>query len=103
MRTWRPGPLDERGRASDLRSGGRNRTPNYRTRTCRVADYTTPEWVTARRPRGRRNGDDILATGRHTFSTESRTRRLQTGPRRFPAEHGDRAEDRQALAAAFDR
>ena len=26
------------------RSGGRTRTPNYRARTCRVADYTTPEW-----------------------------------------------------------
>ena len=25
-------------------SGERTRTPNYRARTCRVADYTTPEW-----------------------------------------------------------
>src|SRR5262245_48990407 len=27
----------------DQRSGGRTRTPNNRARTCRVADYTTPE------------------------------------------------------------
>src|ERR1700728_1084855 len=28
-----------------LSSGGRTRTPNNRARTCRVADYTTPEWA----------------------------------------------------------
>ena len=55
MRTWRPGPLDERGK-STAALGGRNRTPNYRTRTCRVADYTTPEWVPPRRRSERRSG-----------------------------------------------
>ena len=29
-------------------SGGRTRTPNNRARTCRVADYTTPEWAEER-------------------------------------------------------
>ncbi len=29
-------------------SGGRTRTPNNRARTCRVADYTTPEWASLR-------------------------------------------------------
>src|SRR4051794_477802 len=31
-------------------SGGRTRTPNNRARTCRVANYTTPEWLPWRLP-----------------------------------------------------
>ncbi len=48
LRGRRPRPLDDgagllRSAAPDG-SGGRTRTPNHRTRTCCVADYTTPEW-----------------------------------------------------------
>jgi hypothetical protein len=37
----------QRGPENRIGSGGRTRTPNNRARTCRVADYTTPEWVTS--------------------------------------------------------
>ena len=66
LRGRRPRPLDDGARtgldSSSRSSGGGIRTPNYRTRTCRVADYTTPEWVSPatrcgrRRPQGDRGG-----------------------------------------------
>ncbi len=44
LRGRRPRPLDDGAGAVSLPgSGGRTRTPNDRTRTCCVADYTTPE------------------------------------------------------------
>ncbi len=50
LRGWCPRPLDdgaERRLPEGIRrcSGGRTRTLNNWTRTSRVADYTTPEWV----------------------------------------------------------
>src|SRR5580700_3907386 len=50
LRGWCPWPLDdgaERRFPEGFRrcSGGRTRTLNNWTRTSRVADYTTPEWV----------------------------------------------------------
>src|SRR3984957_20573047 len=38
-------------------SGGRTRTLNNWTRTSRVADYTTPEWVGHQVSRARRSGE----------------------------------------------
>lgn len=52
LRGWCPRPLDDgagrwspRHRGGRRCSGGRTRTLNNWTRTSRVADYTTPEWV----------------------------------------------------------
>ena len=57
LRGRRPGPLDDGARGApdgaasqrdhrrEVCSGGRTRTPKDRTRTCCVADYTTPEWA----------------------------------------------------------
>ena len=36
-------PAPSKGAGGGASSGGRTRTPNNRARTCRVADYTTPE------------------------------------------------------------
>ena len=47
LRGWCPRPLDDGAVTGAARysvgSGGRTRTPNDRTRTCCVTDYTTPE------------------------------------------------------------
>jgi hypothetical protein len=47
LRGWCPRPLDDGAGPEQTRysvgSGGRTRTPNDRTRTCCVTDYTTPE------------------------------------------------------------
>src|SRR6185437_6235182 len=52
LRGWCPRPLDDgaerwshAARGARRCSGGRTRTLNNWTRTSRVADYTTPEWV----------------------------------------------------------
>ena len=49
LRGWCPRPLDDGAVTGAARypvgSGGRTRTPNDRTRTCCVTDYTTPERV----------------------------------------------------------
>src|ERR1700728_1404668 len=62
LRGWCPWPLDdgaERRFPGGIRrcSGGRTRTLNNWTRTSRVADYTTPEWVDDQVSRARR-GDE---------------------------------------------
>jgi hypothetical protein len=100
LRGWCPRPLDdgaERWSPGGVRrcSGGRTRTLNNWTRTSRVADYTTPEWVEGQISRGVTKprapgqghwGDEARCVSRHdasrTFSRRrSRPRRRRASPR----------------------
>jgi hypothetical protein len=100
LRGWCPRPLDDGAKILDVRdphpccrenkaatphrfcSGGRTRTPNNRARTCRVANYTTPDRVRAhpmrdvRRPR--------LARRPPTSSPTSRCRNRSPCQRQRP-------------------
>ncbi len=60
------GPSDGLHDTCGLRrcSGGRTRTLNNWTRTSRVADYTTPEWVGVQISRAATQGPSAAATGR---------------------------------------
>src|SRR4051812_19057291 len=71
-------------------SGGRTRTPKDRTRTCCVANYTTPEWAAI-----------SLAAG--VVGTDSEPRGAQARERGLAAEEVHRVEERQARCPALDR
>src|SRR5271155_1224133 len=94
LRGWCPWPLDdgaERRFPEGFRrcSGGRTRTLNNWTRTSRVADYTTPEWVDDQVSRGRRGHDRPLFGGSATPEGTPGKPRLPPSARHRGASRGD--------------
>src|SRR5689334_1624249 len=71
-------------------SGGRTRTPKDRTRTCCVANYTTPEWAAI----------SLAAT---VAVPDSETGGAQARERRVAAEEMHRVEERQPGGPTLDR
>src|SRR6185437_5076717 len=90
LRGWCPRPLDDgaerwshAARGARRCSGGRTRTLNNWTRTSRVADYTTPEWVDVQISRATRRGRSVRRPGRPALN-----RRLPDGMMHRPASAG---------------
>ena len=74
LRGRRPRPLDDGAEIAFRSSGGRTRTPKDRTRTCCVADYTTPE-----------GGRHRLADAHPVQSKRSRAERSRATARSRPS------------------
>src|SRR5436305_8333548 len=70
-------------------SGGRTRTPKDRTRTCCVADYTTPEGAAQR-------------SGRVRSSRQARPSDTETDEGAVATEQMHRVEQRKSAVYAFD-
>jgi hypothetical protein len=107
LRGWCPRPLDDgtmRRTPEGARrcSGGRTRTLNNWTRTSRVADYTTPEWVDDQVSRARRDRNALDSPWWQPLGVVEPLQVVETDDPAQPDTHGLLQEVRHG-GPAFDR